>query len=192
MTEGNETHPIIRGVKIRTRVLCEPISPPPPGLDIQPLTHPADKTTRQAVEEATGDAACQSCHLQMNPLGFLSESYDPTGRFRQSELRFADGSGEVVAELPIDTRATPAIGENDTTEIVDAVDLGQYIADSGAANVCLVASYFEFANGRPADPVTDGCDVLGLRDELTREGGSIKRVLIESVMQQSFRKRLVK
>ncbi len=193
LSSGAEyTRPIIKGEVIRTRVLCEPISPPPPGLDIQPLTHPADKTTRQAVEEATGDAACQSCHVQMNPLGFLSESYDPTGRFRQSELRFADGSGEVVAELPIDTRATPVIGENDTTEIVDAVDLGQYIADSGAANVCLVASYFEFANGRPADPVTDGCDVLGLRDQLTREGGSIKRVLIESVMQQSFRKRLVK
>lgn len=186
------TRPIIKGEVIRKRILCETISPPPPGLDIQPLTHPADKTTRQAVDEATADAACQACHVQMNPLGYLSESYDPVGRFRQKELRFADGSGDIVAELPIETRATPAVVRDDTTEILDAVDLGRYIADTGAADVCMVASYFEYVNGRTADPITDGCDVLDLRDALAKEGGSIKRVLKLSVMQSSFRQRLVK
>lgn len=186
------TRPIIKGEVIRTRVLCQGIAPPPPGLDIQPLTHPADKTTRQSVDEATADPTCQACHVQMNPLGFLSEGYDPTGRARQRELRFTDGSGDVIAELPIETRATPAITKDDTTEIVDAVDLGRYIAETGAADVCLVSSYFEFLNGRAANPTTDGCDVLDLRDELAKEGGSIKAVLAKSVLQRSFRQRLVK
>jgi len=52
VTSGAEyTRPIIKGEMIRTRLLCEPVSPPPPELNIVPLTHPDDKTTREATEE---------------------------------------------------------------------------------------------------------------------------------------------
>ncbi len=185
------TRPIIKGEVIRTRVLCQPVAPPPPGLDIQPLTHPADKSTRQAVEEATADAQCQQCHARLNGLGFASENYDPTGRFRSVELRFAEDTPDVVAELSIDTRTTPSLSSDDTTEVANAVDLSSYIAETGAADVCMVASYFEFVNGRDADPVTDGCDVLDMKDRLAA-GESIKSVLKTSVLQESFRQRLIK
>ncbi len=185
------TRPIVKGDLIRTRLLCDAIPPPPANLDIKPLILTADKTTRQAVEEATASAECQACHTQLNPVGFLTEAYDPIGRFRQKEIRFAEGTADVVAELPIDTSAAAGIGE-EVPQLTDAVDLSQYLAETGAANVCMVANYFEFVNGRDADPITDGCDVLDMRDRLTEDGGSIKSMLRRSVLQESFRRRLVK
>ena len=32
-----------------------------------------------------GSAACATCHVRMDPLGFALENYDPIGRFRTSE-----------------------------------------------------------------------------------------------------------
>lgn len=186
------TRPIIKGEIIRKQILCDEIAPPPADIDIKPLVLTADQTTRQAVEEATASDTCQACHQSLNPLGFLSEAYDSTGRFRTKELRFAENSDEIIAELPIDTQATPAIEPDDTTELADAVDLGAYIAETGAADACMVTNYFEFVNGRAPDPKADGCDVVALFDQLTAEGGSIKAMLKATVMQESFRRRLVK
>jgi hypothetical protein len=192
LTSGAEyTRPVIKGHVIRSRILCDVIAPPPAELEIKPLVHAADKTTRQAVDEATAAETCQGCHKQMNPLGYLSENYDPTGRFRTVELRFAEGTADVVAELPIDTRVVPQIDEDDTTEIANAVDLGAYIAETNAADACMVENYFEFVTGRSPDPKADGCDIVDMYDRMTAEDGSIQSMLRATVMRESFRRRLV-
>jgi Protein of unknown function (DUF1588)/Protein of unknown function (DUF1592)/Protein of unknown function (DUF1585) len=185
------TRPIIKGKLIRTRILCTDVPPPPPGLQIKPLVHPADQTTREAVEEATADATCQACHQHLNSLGFLSENYDPLGRFRDKELRFAEGTGEVVSQLDLDLTGVAGLFEGDTRELADAVELGEHLAESGQADACFVENYFEFVTGRSADAKTDGCDLVHMRDKLTAPGGSIKAMLMESVLQESFRRRKV-
>ncbi len=186
------TRPIIKGKLVRTRVLCGDISPPPPGLDIKPLTHPADETTRDAVEEATAGADCVGCHGQMNTLGFATETYDPIGRFRKKELRFADGTGDVVSELPIDSAVEADIGEEGgPTSVADGVSLSLAIAESQTADTCMAMSYFELVTGRDPDPQADGCDVVAMRDELGADGGSIHSMLKKSVLAASFRRRLI-
>jgi uncharacterized protein DUF1588/uncharacterized protein DUF1592/uncharacterized protein DUF1595/uncharacterized protein DUF1585 len=191
-TNAEYTRPVIKGKRIRTRLLCTPIPPPPPDLEIKPLTHEVDQTTRDAVSEATADPGCQACHHLQNPLGFVSENYDPLGRIRQKELRFVDMTGEIASELDIDTSAAVQLFEGDTTEVGDAIELGEYLADSGQVHTCMVRNYFEMVNGRAENDEADGCDLDGLRTKLAGEGGSIKAMLRESVMQQSFRQRLVK
>ncbi len=191
ITSGAEyTRPIIKGELIRTRLLCQPVPPPPADLDIVPLTHPADKTTRQAIEEVTGGASCTGCHSKMNPLGFATESYDPTGRFREKELRFAEGTGDVVAELPIDTSVDAEIVD-DEVAISGAVEMSEYLAETNALDTCFVTNYFEFVTGREPDPKTDGCDVVALRGQLEASGGSIKGMLRASALADSFRRRMV-
>lgn len=185
------TRPIIKGKNIRTQLLCMPIPPPPADLDIKPLVHPPDKTTRQAVEEATADPKCQQCHGTFNNLGFISESYDPLGRVRDKELRFADGTGDIVSELDIDTTAVAELYEGESKEITNAVELGEYLAGSGVVHACMVRNYFQFVTGRAEDDKTDGCDMENLRNELTASDGSIKAMLRASVMQLSFRQRKV-
>ncbi len=187
-TNGENTRPIIKGKRIRTQLLCTPTPPPPPDLEITPLVHSDDKTTRQATEEATASDTCMACHGQINPLGFASESYDPIGRWRTHEKRFADMSGEVSAELPVDTRATVAFSDG-AVEVADAMELGQALADSQQVHACLVRNYFRFVAGREEDDQTDGCDLEGLRHRLTDD--SLRSMLVEAAMQQSFRLRKV-
>ena len=183
------TRPVIKGKRIRVRVLCTPVSPPPPGLNIKPLVHAPDKTTRQALDEVTQDPTCWGCHKNLNNLGYLSENYDPLGRFRDKETRFAELSAQVVSQLPLDTKAVAGLTSDDTKELANAVELGKYIADSGQAHTCMVRNYFEFVTGRKEDESADGCTLEELHQKLAASGGSIKAMLKQSVMQQAFRQR---
>jgi hypothetical protein len=185
------TRPIVKGENMRVHVLCIPVPPPPPGLNITPLTHPANLTTRQAVEQATMDPLCMSCHGGMNPLGFLTENYDPLGRFRTKELRFADMTANVVSQLDINTDAVAVLSPSDSKDVPDGVALGAYLAQSGEAHVCMVRNYFEYVNGRQEDDTADGCDLESLHQKLWASGGSIKNMLRDSVMLQSFRERAI-
>jgi hypothetical protein len=191
-SNGEYTRPVMKGKLIRTRILCQDIPPPPPDVNIVLLDRKADQTTREDFEAVTSGADCIGCHAQMNPLGFLSESYDPLGRYRTKELRFAEGTADVTGELAVDTRAAAGIDSEDTTELADATELGEHLAASEQAGSCMVLNYFEFGTGREPDPETDGCDLVGMREELGADKGSIKAMLRASVMLPSFRRRLIK
>jgi hypothetical protein len=185
------TRPIIKGEHLRTRLLCTPISPPPPNINIKPLTHPADQTTRQVIEQLTSDPVCNACHGQFNALGFLSEDYDPLGRYRTKEVRFVDGTATIASQLPVSTAAVAAVKPGDTTMVADAVALSQAIAQSGVAHDCMVQNYFQFVHGRAVDPNGDGAEVTSLTGALHGQGGTIKQMLRASAMQPSFRTRKV-
>jgi hypothetical protein len=51
---------------------------------LSPDLHP-ELTTRERVQLQTGEINCQSCHQQINSLGFALEQFDATGRFRRKE-----------------------------------------------------------------------------------------------------------
>lgn len=185
------TRPIPKGKRLLTRLLCTDIPPPPPDANIEPLVHAPDRTTREDIEAVTADAKCGSCHRPMNALGFATENYDPLGRFRKTEMRFAEGTDEVVAELPVDTHVVVPLGA-DEVEANDGIDLAERIALSGEMDACMIHNYFEYVAGRAPDDVTDGCDMAALHEKLTTGEGTIKAMLVESAMLQSFRQRMVK
>lgn len=94
-----DTSPTTRGLMIRTRLLCQVIPPPPPGVSVdEPPGDPSDcKVDRYAAHRSGG---CASCHQQLDPVGFGLESYDGMGRFRSSEPNRPEcairGEGELV------------------------------------------------------------------------------------------------
>ncbi|MEZ4447414.1 MAG: DUF1588 domain-containing protein [Polyangiaceae bacterium] len=180
------TRPIIKGKVIRTQLLCQDIPPPPADLKIDPLVHPDDQTTRTSVEDATSAAACQACHGSLNELGFATEGYDPLGRFRTAELRF-DEAGEVVSELPVDTTAEVTLYDGESRVVADAVELSDYIAESGVAHKCMVRHYFRFVKGREEDDQADSCELQSMLEALHDDGGSIQSMLKASAQQDSFR-----
>src|SRR5262249_3278245 len=63
-SNSENTRPIIKGVLILRRVLCSDIPPPPPTVNVTPVVHVPDKTTRQSVEEGTANPTCTGCHQQ--------------------------------------------------------------------------------------------------------------------------------
>jgi hypothetical protein len=109
------TSPVKRGDWILRRILGTPTPPPPADAG----TLPADdksfegQTLRQRLAAHKSRAACASCHLRIDPLGFPLEGYDAVGRSRQA---YADGK-------PVDL-----IGEfRDKSTIVGAEGLLQYL-----------------------------------------------------------------
>ncbi len=84
---ATRTSPVIRGHYVLQNLVGSPPPPPPP--DVPALT---DNTVLQALSirerlsQHRANAACASCHVQMDPVGFSLENFDAIGRWRTTEL----------------------------------------------------------------------------------------------------------
>ena len=81
------TSPIKRGAWVATVIFNDPPPPPP---DVVPEIEADDAeiearglTIRQRLKQHATDQSCASCHAKIDPLGFVLESYDPIGRWRE-------------------------------------------------------------------------------------------------------------
>lgn len=96
----NLSSPVLRGLFVRNRVLCQVIESPPDSVDTTidpPVAGGPVQTTRQSFEAHTSNAVCQQCHQYIDTLGFPFESFDGAGRFRTMENGVpVDTSGELV------------------------------------------------------------------------------------------------
>ncbi len=79
---GSYTHPVQRGVWVLRNILGKPPEPPPPNAGaVEPDLRGA-KTIREQLDVHRKSAACASCHVKIDPLGFALESFDVTGGWR--------------------------------------------------------------------------------------------------------------
>lgn len=132
-----DTSPTQRGKLIRTRLLCQPVPPPPPNVnaDEPPSMGPGSCKSDYYKLHSTS-AVCASCHQQMDPLGFGLENYDGMGRFRTTEPANAactiSGEGELVG---VGTFKGPA-------------ELGELLLQSGLLEPCAAREAYHLAIGR--------------------------------------------
>ena len=184
------TRPIMKGVFIRRRILCDDIPPPPAGVNAIPPELRPDMTTRQVVEsltEQTG-STCVGCHgVLINPLGFATEGFDALGRARSDQALFQD-DGASAGSLPVDTRTTPRVVPGDESPSGGPADLARLMLQSGKLEACLARNYFRFAYGRWENVASDGCVLERLRARLV-ETGSIAEMLKEVALTPEFRQR---
>lgn len=144
------TRPIMKGVFIRTSLLCDSIAPPPPEAANTPIVVEPGQTTREVIEQLTQQqgSVCAGCHQTLiNPLGFASENFDGLGRFRTAQL-FFDEDGEPQGEREVDTTTVPAVSAGDSAVSTGMADLTQLIATSDKPARCLAERYFRFAYRR--------------------------------------------
>ena len=98
------TSPIKRGAWVATVMFNDPPPPPP---DVVPEIEADDAvieakglTIRERLKQHATDQTCASCHARIDPLGFVLESYDPIGRWRdqyRGGLKI-DASGKLFGE----------------------------------------------------------------------------------------------
>lgn len=140
-----QTSPTLRGKSIRTRLLCQNIAPPPPGVNVMlpNVTGPATLRQRLAAH-MVASSSCYSCHVLMDPLGFGLEGFDAMGVARTTE------SG-----LPIDSTGELTSGDA-ATRFADAAELSQRLAQSPASNRCYLTQVYRYAQGR-TESSTDRC-----------------------------------
>ncbi len=138
-----DTSPTLRGIGIRTRLLCQPIPPPPPDVNVdEPPQSPASscKWDRYAAHRDKG-GSCHSCHSLTDPVGFGLEHYDAEGRYRVYE---PDNPLTPEDETTCEIRADGVIDGSTfrgPAELADFLVAGQQLDD------CVVAQVYRFAMG---------------------------------------------
>lgn len=191
-TGSANTRPIMKGVTIRERLLCDRLPPPPPNAGANAPELSPTLTTREVVETLTQQpgSSCAGCHTtQINPLGFATENYDALGRVRETQRLFS-AQGELLTERPVNTVTIPAVWSGDQTESQGAHDLTELLVESGKVEACFARQFVRFAQAREEDEAVDGCALETVRSALAR-GESVRAALRSYALLPAFRQRLV-
>jgi hypothetical protein len=169
-----DTSPTQRGILVRSRLLCQPITPPPPT--VMADAPPGDGTAackKDRYLAHVGSGSCAGCHSQMDPIGFGLEGFDIAGRARAHD----DGKPQCLID---GTGALPGAGA-----FRGPRELSERLIASGQLEPCVVKQVLGFALGRPV-----GADEQGLVDTLlTRwrgEGRSLQALLVEYIGSEAF------
>jgi len=144
-----ERAPIYRGSSLLVDLFCVQFPPPPDAATA--VEFDSSASARKQIEDATADAACQGCHVSINPLGFLFEHYDGLGRWRTMD-----------GEFPVDAAASVVSTDIDG-EYADATELISRMAQSEQVETCISRQWLRFALSRPdgsmdADSIAQAAD----------------------------------
>ncbi len=165
--------PTQRGHLIREALLCNDISPPPPGVDANIPAGSPGRTAREQIENLTASGACPACHQTMDPIGFGLEAFDGIGQFRTIDNGVpVDTTGEIVG------LSAPATFDG-------AKELSTILANSREARACLVTNYYRFARGFDAKD-SDACALSKLQHDFVEADVSIPDLFVALALQQSF------
>jgi hypothetical protein len=181
--------PILRGVYVRKRILCDTLPSPDFSIVNSRLEEFAAQdrsqlTTREAVTEITSQGACPTCHVQINPIGFALETFDPLGQPRSEEIVWGD-DGEELARHPIDTHVTDAnLEPGAPSALQGAEDLNAALAGSAKVRACIAERFYSHARLRPAAEA-DACGLAEVEQHL-RKGGSIKEAWLRAVVNREL------
>ncbi len=185
------TRPIMRGVFMRTGLLCETVPPPPANAASTPINPSPGQTTRQVIEQITQQkgTACAGCHTTLiNPLGFVAENFDALGRYQTTQT-FLDPGGKVQGSAPIDAQTIPQVNPDDPRAATDMVQLTQYILESGKVEKCFAQEYFRYAFRRTADAADQrAVDEIAAN---TRGGKPLTEALKRVVMRPEFKQKVI-
>lgn len=175
-----DTAPMNRGKNLLGRVLCQALPPPPPELEIPPIIQREDATTRERFEAHSQTPVCAGCHDQLDAVAFALEHFDSEGRYRSQENgKPIDASGHVEAAGDM-SGSFANIGE-----------LGQRLAGSRDARVCLARQLVRFTGGI-GEGSDNECLLQALVDEATSHADSPRALLTALVVSDRFRKRRVR
>ncbi|WP_437937756.1 DUF1592 domain-containing protein [Sorangium sp. So ce341] len=170
--------PTQRGKMVRTRLLCQPLEPPPPGVDpnIKPLETPA--TTREMVEQHTRAEFCHSCHVKTDPIGVGFEHYDTFGRWRNDENGIpVDVTGMIVEP--------PSGGDFSFSGVTELAD---YLAASEDVKACMVRYWSYYAFGDTWEQ--DGCTYEKVQQEASADEYRLKSVWLALTRTPHFTRRV--
>jgi hypothetical protein len=176
---ANQSSPVHRGKIVRENILCTPLAPPPPEVDVVPPPLDPNATTRERFDLHRSDPSCAGCHNLIDPIGFGFEHYDGIGAWRDTEAgKPVDASGELFGTDDI----------NGTFE--GAPELARLLASSEQVRTCVAEQWFGFAFGRtPAEDDTCSFDAMALA--FTESDHDIRELLVALVTTDAFRHRRI-
>jgi hypothetical protein len=174
--------PTQRGHLVRTRMLCQDVSPPPPNVDTTLKPSTQVETTRQHFENEHGVGGCKSCHGLMDWIGFGFEQYDGFGRYRTTDNGLPiDASVEVYADPQGNDVALPGLSGPGS--------LSEYLAGSDDVQRCMQRYWTYYAYGSSTWS-QDACTYDAVYAEAAKGNFALKSVLKAIIHAQNFTSRV--
>ena len=172
-SDPTRTSPVKRGKWVMETILGTPPAAPPPNvpeIEKQKL----EGTLRQRMEQHRVNAACATCHAQMDPLGFGLENFDAIGAWRDKEGGYPiDASGV----LPDGSTFT---GPKDLSKILSR-QKEQFLKS-------LAEKMLTYALGRGL-AYYDACEVMSITSSVGADNGRLSTLVWEIVRSRPFRMR---
>ena len=171
----DRTSPILRGVFVMKKLLCNPPGAPPPGV-VNGLDNVADPNAgiRERLTAHRTNPTCAGCHDLIDPIGLTFENFDATGRWRDM-----DSAGK-----PID--ATGALTRSDSDgPAANAMELSKKLGQSAQVAQCVAANWFSYANGR-GQVQGDACSLMHVTEALTKSGGDLRELVLAQTQTDAF------
>jgi hypothetical protein len=170
-----DTSPTLRGVFVRTRLLCQEVAPPPP--DVNPDNPPVStnnspcKIDRYSEHAANG--SCAGCHNQLDPIGFGLENFDENGVYRPTDVG--------LPQCPIaGNGAVAGIGS-----FHGPAGLADLLTGSGQLEQCVATQMFQFAMGRSVSSV-DQALIGKVTGDFTNGGRKLDQMMLDYVSDPSY------
>lgn len=154
----DQSSPMLRGVFVRKRLLCEELPPPPDNVHNTPSDPSPTATTRERLAKHATAPECSGCHQAIDPIGRGFENFDGIGAYRTMESGKAiDASGEIVG-VP-------------NGKFTGVPELAAKLASLDQTRACLARQWLRFACGRG-----EGADDAALLAEVTLHIGKETRL----------------
>jgi len=171
---ADRTHPILRGVFIRRKFLCQEPPPPPPGVvDSRGTIADPNATERERLAIHSQDPICAACHASIEPIGLAFENFDATGRWRDLEGgRPVDATGHIL-------------GTDVEGDVNGAIELTQKLAQSEQVRQCVALNWFRFANGR-GETEQDVCSTQRVNQRFADSGGNLRELVLTMTQTDAF------
>ena len=174
--------PTQRGHLIRSRLLCQNVDPPPPGLNTTFMPSTTVETTRDHFINEHQKGGCQGCHIQMDWIGFAFENYDGWGRYRTTDNGLpTDDSGTIYGD--------PEGHDTSINGLSGAGSLAEYLAGSDDVTRCLQRYWTYFAYGS-STWAQDGCTYDAVYKEAQSNGFTLKSTLMAILHAPTFTTRV--
>jgi Protein of unknown function (DUF1592)/Protein of unknown function (DUF1588)/Protein of unknown function (DUF1595)/Protein of unknown function (DUF1585) len=157
----NRGDPIHRGLFIYSSLVCgNPVPSPPANATALDQSLPATASERDRANFRASRSDCAACHVHFDPLGLLTERYDPIGRYQAT-----DASGQ-----PIDQSATINLGSSVLDGPADGLpDLITRLLSSRQFPDCAAGRLTAVAVGRTV-AADNSCALQAVRDAFAQDG----------------------
>ena len=163
---------MVRGSFVEQKLMCQ-IIPKPTGEIAAKVTPPdpnSAATARQRFTTHSSDPVCRGCHINMDPIGYALENFDPIGQWRDTENN-----------TPIDASGM--------TEVLGAfngpLELEAALAASEQVQNCFASQWMNFGYGRTLSEA-ESCGVESVRTQFKAKGYNVQELLIALTQSEAF------
>jgi hypothetical protein len=168
----NNSNPVVRGSFVVQKLMCQNI-PKPTGEIAAKVTPPdpnSAATARQRFTTHSSDPVCRGCHVNMDPMGFALENFDPIGKWRDQENGTTiDASGDASI-----------LGKFN-----GALEMQALMATSEQAQNCFASQWMNFGYGRTLTDA-EACGVESVRNKFKESSYNVQELLLALTQSDAF------